>query len=474
MTEVIADTVEVDMKIDGEKWLLSEVKVELSRNRTPNYVDINKMAPDIEAGASYKNPNDLIGKDFSLNVDNDLISERDTDASEKTLLFKGKLANISAIGTNVYEGIAYDPSQQALNSQEKGNILNQEVEIQNPLIDYGNLISTGGAYLTEGGSTEYTTDTIVIKASKALEQVLGPSPIEEKDIQLSDSGKEIVGPRGSFTGAEDVFVRFDDSNPRVGEALQKIAEETKSFWWFDREGVFHFGVPEPTIHAPQLITDTSAGLTTPPYQSVKVIGSDVASSTGYSNSTQNPAEPIVKGANLTLNSNGEPEAKIKDIKFGEEDDLTEPTFVYENQEIIIEAQANNVVEKIAEDLGEQYVSGKLTVVGFPEVEIFDVVIMPHAEESKQDVGNYSPRQPMGGGVFGVYKVVHKLNPGDGFITDIHTAGMTGPASVLVEQDSFVKGSGGSSDDSGGGSSGSTDSDSDGVPDSIDTRQGYGL
>jgi len=474
MTDIISDNVEPTMKIGGEEWLVSEAKVELSLNATPNYVDIVKMAPDIEAGASYKNPNELIGENFSLSVDNNLISNRATKASEKTLLFKGNLANISAIGTNVYEGVAYDPSQQALNAQKSGNILNQKIRIQNPFRSYNSLLGSKGAYTSSSGGTVIGSDVIVIKASKALEQLVNKSPIEETDIQLTDGGKQIGGPRGSFTGAKDTLVQFSNSYQEIGggrnSLLGKLTKETKSSWWFDREGVFHFGVPEPTIHSPQLITDTSAGLTTPPYQSVKVIGSDVASTAGYSDALQNPDEPIVKGADLKLNSDGEPEAIIKDFDFGEEDDLTEPTFVYENQEIITDEQAKNTVEKIAEDLGKQYASGKVTVVGFPEVSIFDIIIMPHAEKSKESVGNYSPRQPMGGGVFSVYKVVHKLNPSDGFITDIHTAGMSGPASVLVKQDSIVNAPGGEieDDNSGGGNS-----NSDGFPGSPGTK-GWGI
>jgi hypothetical protein len=446
MTEVIADTVEVDMRIGGQPWLLSEARVELSRNRTPNYVDINKMTPDTDAGSLFESPNELIGKTFTLNVNNELISERDTNASEETLLFKGNIANISAVGTNVYEGIAYDPSQQALNAAASGNILNQEVKVQSPLRDLNEIIIPDStAYQNPGGGIELSEDVVVLGARDALDQVLRQSGIDQNgaDIQLSEEPEERTGPRGTFSGAENLPLKFDESNLTLGSVLEKIQEETNSFWWFDREGVFHFGLPEPTVHSPELIMETSAGLTTPPYQSVKVIGSGVASKGGYSNSTQNPAEPIVKAANITF-SDGEPTANKKDFDFGDELlFLTEPTFVYESQEIVTEKQAENVLTKIAQDLGEQYLSGKVTVVGFPEVEVFDVIIMPHAEQSKRDVGNFSPRQPMGGGVFGVYKVVHKINPTDGFVTDIHTAGMVGPASVLVEESSFVNGSGGS-------------------------------
>lgn len=447
MSKVISDTVDVTLLIGGEEWLLSDGKVELSREAVPNYADINKMAPNVPAGSSFENPEELLGEEFLLTVDTDIISERDTNAEEDTLLFIGNIANISAVGTNVYECVAYDPSQQALNTAAQGSILKQRVSLDVGREDYFNENLTRGrqAYTRSAARTERQADDTVLKATEALDKLFDKIDIPEKDIQLTEFGKEINGPNGSFVGAVDNNVRFSYERPKIREVLDEITEKTNSKWWFDKRGVFHLGLPEPTIHSPQLIMETSAGLKTPPYQSVKVIGSGVASNPGdddatYGKTSLNPEEPIVVGANVGVNEEGEPEADFKfNLEYGSKSRLNEPTFVYENRKIITDGQAKNTVKKITDDLKEQYASGKVTVVGFPELSVFDVIIMPHAKKSKQDVANYNPRQPMGGGIFGVYKIVHKLNPSDGFKTDIHVAGMTGPASVLVGEDNRVSG-----------------------------------
>lgn len=461
MTEIIRDNLEVDMTIGGDPWLLSDAVVELTRNNTPNYVDINKMVPDRENGTDFTTPNELLGEPFELHVDTSLISERDTDAEEETLLFKGSLANISATGTEVYEGIAYDPSQQALNTggrENDSNILHQQVEFQNPKREYSDLIAESNLTTGTGEELNYDGDTIGLYATQALEQLIDQVPIDRNDvdIQITGGGKVLDGAGGTYRGAYDSYIIFEETNDiTVADVLSKIEKQTKSYWWFDKEGVLHFGIPEPTVHSPQLITDTSAGLTTPPYQSVKIIGSDVASREGYARAKLNPDEPIVFGANLVLagveqESGGAGGGQTKDevaeivekeVGYGSSENLRKPTFVYESQEIITEKMAKNTAQKIAEDLVSQYASGKVKVVGFPEIEVFDVIIMPHAQESQQDVANYSPRQPMGGGVFGVHTVKHKINPSDGFITEIEVAGMAGPASVVVDEDSFVNGTG---------------------------------
>jgi hypothetical protein len=437
MSTFVRDVVEPEITIGGKKWDVIDLKVELSRNRAPNFVSINKMVP--REGIYFSQPEDLVGNSFELTVDTELESYRNAPGKYNSKLFEGNVANITAKGTGVYEAIIYDPSQQALNTGAKGSVLNQNITMSNPTIDYSRLSKATLKYASKGSETTYTADTVVYKASKALSQALDQTGVvEDRDIQLSKTGKVIGGGRGQFRGALDVFVTFDESDLTVGDVLSKIAKESKSFWWFDREGTFHFGVPDATVHYPELITDTSAGLTTPPYQSVKIIGSDVATSNGYSTGNLNPDEPLIMGADITIGSNAEPSIEgQKEIKYGEDPDLSEPTFVYRNQEIITKQQAQNALEKIGQDLGEQYASGKVTTSGFPEPQIFDVMVMPHANSEKKGKGNYRPRQPMGGSIFGIYKIVHKLNSSDGFKSQFHVAGMIAPASVITAPSDFL-------------------------------------
>ena len=439
----VKDRIEVDMTIGGNDWNLVEAKVTLSRNLVPNFVRIKKMAP--AEGTTFERVEDLIGKGFELSIDTELESYRDAPGTYNSTLFKGNVANISSLGTGVYEAVIYDPSQQVLNQTENGgSVMNQEVKLTNPVVDYTTLSKAEKRYATDASETKFKPKGVVFRSSEALNKALkevdlkGANDTEDVDIQLSKKGKVIGGPRGQFRGAIDNFVKFDSTKVTVEEILQKVANRTKSFWWFDRTGTFIFGVPDANIYYPELITDNSAGITTPPYQSIKVIGSDIASSNGYVQGELNPDEEVVVGGNITL-SGSEPQLDSEKLQYGGSGTiLHNPTFVYRNQEIITKAQAVNTLEKLAQDLGEQYANGKLTTVGFPEPSLFDVLVLPHANKDLQGVGNYNPRLPMGGSIFSVYKVEHMINPSDGFISRFHVAGTTAPASVKVSQSDFVQ------------------------------------
>jgi hypothetical protein len=225
-------------------------------------------------------------------------------------------------------------------------------------------------------------------------------------------------------------MKFDKSLITVKSALKKVRDTTKSEWWFDREGVFHFGPPEPTKHALRFITDADAGKTTPPYQSVRVIGSGAASQEGYARSNMEIEDKIVKSGDIVIEKKGgETTYAIDDSVSG--DSLKEPVFEYKNLEISNDKQAQNTLESLASDLGEQQAGGKITVVGFPEIIPHDGVQMPTANPEKEGEPNYNPRQPMGGYTYGVYKVTHFLNGQDGFTTEIEVAGLTGVTKSVV-------------------------------------------
>jgi len=428
MTEIINDTIkDVTMTIDGDDWLVSEAIVELSEASTPNYVDINKMIPDSEAGTSVPSPPDLlIDKDYELRVDNELISQRDTDADEDTLLFKGKLANISATGEKTYEGIAYDPSQEGFNaSQGSGSMMNQTIQVAYPFIGANLQFS-----LFAGMNFEPRTRL----CSFIIDKVIDEMGLENADNQLTFGGVTRTGPGGSVTGAIDQQITFPKNEMKVKRILDLVAESTDSTYWFDKEGVFHFGVPDPTKHILHLITEASDGMTTGPYQSVKVIGSDVVSEDGWNRESSIPEERIVKKYVVARNSNTSALQAIP-LEESEASEMPEPVFEYRNAQITTEAQADNVASKVAKDLAKQQADGKITVVGFPEVVPLDAIQMPQASDDSKD--NYYPNQPMGGYSYGVYKVKHKLNGSNGFITEITPAGLVGAARVQFtpEEDS---------------------------------------
>lgn len=432
MTTVFNDNVQTTMKIGGDEWRPVEVEVQLAQKDTPNYAHIVRMIPG-EGVEAPSPPDQLISKDFELHADNQLYSERTTSAGEETLLFTGKLANISAIGTRAYEGIAYDPSQQPLASPGEnvegvafggnGSVLNQKIYVKSPY--YGM-----SALYGDSTGTKYEPKTV--KASEMAQKIVDEIPgVTDYEIQIQPEGKTVSGPNGSVTGAYDRELKFENVRTSLQNAIEKIREECECEVWYDKQGKLYVGVPEPTAHELRFITDASDGLTTPPYQSVKVIGSGVASEEGF-NKKQLVAEDRIVVEGTFVNEQSGDGYKFVNAE-NVSGDLPEPKFEYRNAEISTEAQAISTATSLVKDLAKQAAKGKVTVTGFPEVTPFDAIIMPHASEDKRNAGvpNYQPGMPMGGSRYGVYKVIHRLNGSDGFKTIIHVCGLTNTSRVAV-------------------------------------------
>lgn len=419
MTQVFRDNVEVSLTIGGDPWYVVDAEVELSRMDTPNYVDLI-MVPDIDETV----PNlpdkigQLIGQSFELFAKTDLISKRDTNAEEDNLLFAGQLSNISATGENSYEGIAYDPAQQPFASEENGGtIQNDTLFLGQPEYDYRGSIWQ----LTEG--TDFENKEQVIQSSRLVQECLEQVNITDYEIELETGGVEVEGRNGTYTGGYERILWFSDTFIPVKEALNRARERCKAEWWFDKSGTFHFGVPRPSKHELKFITDADAGKTTPPYQSVRVVGSGASSKkdVGYRRAHMEIEDKIVVEAELARNEQGDTIANFGNTK--------EPLYEYYNLEVSTDAQAKDVASKLIEDLGEQQSDGVVTVVGFPEIVPMDGIIMP--QNKNENEPNFSKRQPMGGQGYNVYKVVHRLNSTDGFITKIHCSGVTGVTRTQV-------------------------------------------
>lgn len=429
MTEIIRDDVAVTMEIDGDPWLLVEAEVELSRISVPNYVRMIMIPDPEETRPNLPSPIDkLLGKSFRLEADNTMITERDTDAEEDNLLFEGELANISPTGEKSYEGIAYDPGQQAFAPEEDGgSIMNEYISVGKPEYSYTKV-------LNDGTQTEYKVNTI--KASKLIEKTVEKLDIEKYEIEIEEGGVTVDGEIGSYTGGYERNLYFGSEIVKLDDALQQARERTQSEWWFDKDGTFHFGVPRPTRHNLRYITDASDGKTTPPYQSVRLIGSGIASQEGHARTSMETEDKVVKEASIQI----DPETNDTTINFDTDGPLKEPVFEYTNLEVTTGQQAESSVQKIAEDIAEQQADGKVTVVGFPEIVPMDGIVMPQA--SDETAPNYSPDQPMGGYGYNVYKVRHFLNNSDGFVTEIHVGSVTGATKTIVGSSSSGTGEGG--------------------------------
>jgi hypothetical protein len=436
---------------DGIFWDVVEMEVELTQAPKPNYakgkvtpkpqyrqtlqekLDISAQNPGARATAEGETPNRgfsrLIGSKFVFEAQNNFVAQEGADtttvprasdpsADSDDLLFNGRLANISPIGTDLYKVTAYDPGQQVFNfGESSGSLINQKLELT------GNTVSgLAGEPLDPSEQAAIPPEPnnepgeYEIAAEDLVNFIVREAGFSKKVVDTESLQQFGAGPRGIRLnlGGEDIYISFKKSVVTVKKALNKLRNQARAEYWFDKDGTFYFGDPATlgggvSTYRVNLITDTSAGITTPPYQSVRVIGSGVASESGWAGNAkiQSQSDKIVKEANIGLpdTTPGSPAIQL------DPGTLFEPTFKFIDSSISTEQTAENTALKIADKLIAQQAEGTVTVVGFPEIQPFDGILLPN-----------TPDQPMGGQLYDVYAVKHRLNADDGFITEISVAG----------------------------------------------------
>jgi len=85
-------------------------------------------------------------------------------------------------------------------------------------------------------------------------------------------------------------------------------------------------------------------------------------------------------------------------------------YTYKSADLVTDQQVESVANKLINKIGEQQKTGEITMVGFPEVTLDDVLVMPDSDP-----------QPMGGEDYAVTKITHRINNGDGFITKVQVS-----------------------------------------------------
>lgn len=414
---IYTDAVDPSMRIGGEEWQIIEARVELSKTSRPDFVDFQAIpGPETELPKDPPNKQSaggLLGAEFILDVETEIDAER--PESGESRIFTGRLANLSTAAEKSWEGVAYVPSHQVFASGteflESGSLYNTNITIKKARedINYNKDIPDRYQFmynideLNKGVGYAILTDQLVKNISTEFNV-----PIRTR---LKEGGYDI----GGRSVGRNNLIRFSTNVVNAAEALSRAEIASNSMTWFDREGTFYFGAPRPDTdinkYNLQFITDTTAGIQTPPYQSVRVIGSGVVSATsGWESININPERK-----QIIEDLVDQPDAVLKE--------LPEPTFVYRNMELTTYEQVEAAASKILTKIEEQSAKGKVTVVGMPEIRPYDGVVMPDSES-----------QPMGGEVYGVKRVVHKLNGSDGFKTDIHVSSPTNvQRSVLSDE-----------------------------------------
>lgn len=429
MREIVRDSVSIELTIGDIPFNLIEATVERTQSTKANYVDMEIRPKPSATDQLPSDITDLISKEVTLQVDTTLVAERtdgtDEGSPEDTLLFVGNIQTISPTGINTYNAIAFDPVQSVFVTEpNSGSFLNQELLISGSTI----LIDDTFDIAAEEQPSSIQTSTLI-------NQILDKAgiPDEKRNINLTTSG-ETLDPLVSGGGriseisdgpdrpvATDELLRFNSTVLTVSEALARAARITRSTWWIGKGGEFYFGKPEVSKFNIKLIKETTAGITTPPYQSVEVVAPAIASGTNLNQSAasflQEPTDVITKRAVLTDPLNNNQRGIILDPN-DRQFENAQPTFTYRDAAINTDKQAENTALRIADELIKQQADGTITLVGFPEIDIHDGIVLPGGEDAP------ASDPPMGGGVYSVYTVRHILSGSDGFVTEIDVSAPT--------------------------------------------------
>jgi len=450
---MFADELEPELIIDGQEWNLISAKVVHSQTEQPNYAEI-KCVPSLDIGADALPDSlpSLRGSNAQLSCKTDLsearaniAEENDAEFETDSLLFGGRVARIYPVGDKSVDVVLFDPGQSlfeqssgqspeeegdeqtdenapggggtAVGARQEDTTISQDEEsspssegedqtsIQNKVIDLTNSQFTREVEQenAEGKVTE-------ILAYYAVKYILDELGITDRDISgiIKREGTEYTVGEETYKGGYNVPLQFADPSGTAAELLDQIATLTESTYWFDKEGTFIFGPPDISEYSLRYITETTAGITTPPYQSVKVIGTGVASEEGFTATNQITEEPIIKRANLTpISQSGDGSSSNGSAIQTDPSVLREPTYTYKSADLVTDQQVQSAVNEIATKIYEQQKTGEITVVGFPEVTLDDVLVMPDTDN-----------QPMGGEDYAVTKITHRINNSDGFTTKI--------------------------------------------------------
>ena len=436
---MFADELEPELLIDGQEWNLISAKVVHSQTEKPNYAEIKCVpSPELDESDIPDYLPELRSAPASLSCKTDLSQARARIAEENgsefetdSLLFDGYVARIYPVGDKSVDVVLFDPGQ-SLFEKSTGTSEDEEEEDSNAVGGGG---TASGPRQSSGTSSESTQkdqtsiqNAVIdltnsqftrqveqenaegkiteILAYYAVKYILDELGITDRDISgiIKKEGTEYTVGEETYTGGYNIPLQFADPTGTAVELLDKVANETESTYWFDKRGTFNFGPPQISEYNVRYITDSTAGITTPPYQSVKVIGTGVASEEGYTATNQIVENPIVKKVAL---EDVDQSAGGYSTREGA---LRDPVYTYKSADLVTDQQVESVANKLINKIGEQQKTGEITMVGFPEVTLDDVLVMPDSES-----------QPMGGEDYAVTKITHRINNGDGFITKVQVS-----------------------------------------------------
>jgi hypothetical protein len=394
----------------GRDYFVTELEVHLTDGAESNYArgivvpDGHDRKPSTGDPLDDDNRPDII----TIDVDNELTEARPDTDGEITRIFTGIISNSSRLERGRFEFMAFWPGFNV--------IQNSGVQVSMPTPDVSSTEYQGTPYYQSDYTNTRQFASIIARdiAQDISEQVRFPF-----DINITDDGYDINGVKyatDTELAVQSAYIPITVEGSDEG-MLTRVVNATNSVWEVDRYGNFVVGPPIPRSavgedeyvptaidsHKLRYITETTAGLQSPAWNSIVVIGSGVVSQDGWQSNAQ-------------LQENRAQYSEVitdKGRSASVEGNVAEPVFEYTNLEIDTETEARNVLKKLKEKIRKQAGNGEVTVVGHPEVWPGDSIELPD-----------SVNQPFASERYGVEKVTHRINSSDGFITKIKVSGQT--------------------------------------------------
>lgn len=362
MPQIVEDVVDISLTIDGNVYEIKELETEISR-----YNEVDTATATV------------IDRDFEDSPSQDETFELEINGID---VFKGYVNSVKFNGDGSFE-------VQVLTDLYR--VKNEDIYIS---------------------MTEEPTPL-----SEAVEAVCEQAGVEYNiDLEWYTSGGR--------TTAIDYNIGLEETGTKADKVLDKLARWSSSDWWFDRDNVLQFGLPDAELYELEYVFDTSASDMLPPYKGVKVVGDSIVSEKGWDYANIPGAEPVVAKSGIFYKKEGSCVHTTEKENIGEvhvpapcwevrPGQTNSPVFTLKDKQIKTAEQARQVADKLTLELFKQIRGGTVKIVGTQEQGT--AALGPHDVIELPD--------HLGGERYYCGKVNHNLAPGDGYTIEVECEGL---------------------------------------------------
>lgn len=406
---IIDQSLDTEIEISGFEWKVSNMSVKRSRYNQTNTVTM-MATPDPEDNPDAV-PVEGAEAVIRLGPRTSFVSGEGRSAfdsgGELWTVFSGYVSNTFEMEEGLYE---IDIVDFTIDLKKYEFYYNTDSETYISTI-VGELVTRVNASLDS--TIEPELETVI-----DLEQSVG-SQLEGAYFALEQTGEDTN---------IDIPISVSYTGKSAAEVLDELAKMANANWWIDAFNRLHFGQTETKIHKLDWVTETSAGKKTPPYRSVRVIGDGVSSEQGWDAKNLISKDGTVSERQVedtVQDYGGYNQPLLEEIGISEQQlaaesqELKTPVFTYKNKSIKTLEQAQNIANKLVDELQEQQAGGSITIVGRPMVDSLDIVEMPDRFGRTSTGTVVEPAQYL------VTAVEHRLTQSEGYVTKIECGGLAG-------------------------------------------------